>query len=181
MVWTGETPARFQASERLGRFLAVPEPVARADGRWPVECGQGCGYRFTDDDPRQPWQELLYLRPSTGDRYTIHPPGRDSFPPPGVLVAGAGASYDAWWYPDAWRGADGISLIVRCPRPDGSPGPAWDWCVDMPSSTGGRWTRSGDPRAANVTASPSIAIGDPGEPGHYHGFLQSGVLTDHLG
>ena len=66
-------------------------------------------------------------------------------------------------------------------RPDGSPGTPHDWPVDAPSSGGGHWTRSGDPRACNITASPSIAIGEPGKPGFYHGFLRAGVLTDHIG
>lgn len=171
MVWTGGEPARFD--DRDGRrSLAAPGEQDPADPRWPAECG--CGYRFTDADPRQPWQEPIYLRPDTGERYTIK--GRDSFPPPGLLVAGPGASYDAWWYPDAWRGPDGIALVVRCPGSDYN-----EWGVDQPAASGGRWVRTGDPRAANVTASPSIAAGDPAKPGYYHGFLQAGVLTDHLG
>lgn len=176
VAWTGRDIARFTTLGD-GKVLAAAEPLPDDDPRWPVECEQGCGYRFTEPDHRQRWQELLYIRPADKKLFSLH----WKSVPPGCEKAGPGASYDAWWYPDGWRGADGISLIVLCPRPDGSPGPAWDWCVDMPSSTGGRWTRSGDPRAACVTASPSIAIGDPAKPGHYHGFLQSGVLTDHLG
>lgn len=173
LVWTGEGPAEFQG-EGDRRSLAPADwpDSSRPNAAWPEECGRGCGYRFSDDDPRQSWQELLYVAPATGQRYTIHPQSH----PPGVLKAGAGATYDAWWYPDAWRGPDGIALVVRCPNSDYN-----EWGVDMPSSSGGRWTRSGDPRAANVTASPSIAIGEPSKPGYYHGFLQAGVLTDHLG
>jgi hypothetical protein len=79
------------------------------------------------------------------------------------------------------RGPDGVSLTVRCPSPDGRPTAANDWPVDHPSSSGGRWTRTGDPKACTVTAHPSIAIGLPGTPSYYHGFLQDGVLTDHIG
>jgi hypothetical protein len=86
-----------------------------------------------------------------------------------------------WGYQIIGVGLDGICLTVRYPRPDGSAGRPWDWPVDGPSRSGGRWARNGDPRACAVTASPSIAIGDPGKPGYYHGFLQNGVLTDHLG
>lgn len=177
LAWTGRAEARFD-DDSGRRHLASPADVPRDDPRWPAGCDRGCGYRFGPDDEYQPWQELLYLRPADGTLMSLHP----VHVPPGVEQAGPGASYDATWYPADWRGPDGIALAVLCPRPDGSAGPAWEWGVDRPSSrSGGRWIRTGDPRAAAVTASPSIAIGNPGEPGFYHGFLQAGVLTDHLG
>jgi hypothetical protein len=165
LAWTGEAPARFE-EDGWRRHIALADDTPHNDPRWPTECGKGCGYQFTDDDRWQPWQDLLYLRPDTGQRYTIHPTGA----PPGVARITPGASYDAWWYPDAWRGADGIALVVICPN-----GPHNEWGVDRPATGGGRWTRSGDPRRAEVTASPSIAVGDPAKPGYYHGFLQARV------
>jgi hypothetical protein len=169
IAWTGEASARFD--ERGDhRSLARPADSPAGDPGWPAACASG--YRFVDGDARQAWQELLYVRADSGERYTVHP---DSYPP-GVRQVTAGASYDAWWYPADWRGPDGFALVVVCP---GSLHHTWS--VDMPATGGGRWTRSGDPRRAEVTASPSIAIGDPAKPSYYHGFLQGGVLTDHIG
>jgi hypothetical protein len=181
--WTGEGTARYHPDPDgpHREHLGFPDdvPLGRADPRWPKACGQGCGYEFTDDDQWQRWQEPIWTRPdaTTRSQYVLH----SQIVPPWLLPAGPGATYDSWWFPDAWRGADGIAYTVRCPRPDGSAGTWLDWPVDAPATGGGRWARSGDPRAANVTASPSIAIGDPARPGYYHGFLQSGLLTDHLG
>lgn len=173
LTFTGEESARFE-EDGSRRHLALPNPKDLDDPRWPTECQHGCGYLFTDDDPKQAWQELLYTRADTGERYTVHPGSHDA--PPGVGPVDAGATWDAWWYPDDWRGADGIALAVRCPG-----GPHNEWGVDRPATGGGRWTRTGDPRKAEVTASPSISIQEPGSPHHYHGFLQAGVLTDHIG
>lgn len=158
--------------------LETPPPD---DPRWPTECGEGCGYRFAEHDRYQLFFEDLYRRTDTGELRVQHP----SLNPPDVPSAEPGATWDAWWMrsagPDGEPGEDGIMLMVRCPRMDGSVGAGNDWCVDAPAGGGGRWTRTGDPREANVTASPSIAIGPPGSPEFYHGFLQDGVLTDHIG
>jgi hypothetical protein len=92
-----------------------------------------------------------------------------------------GASWDAWWMPDYWRGPDGIALMVKCPN-------GHEWHVDSQASNCTRkgqphecWVRHGDPRQANVTVDKhgdtcaagagSIVAGD------YHGFLQAGILT----
>lgn len=173
ITWTGEEIGET-LSER-GHREPPPRPD-HDDPRWPTECSKGCGYQFTDTDAWQAWGGALYRRTDTGELRVLH----STLTPPDVPGAEAGATWDA----AAWRGycvgPDGIALMVRCPRPDGSPGEN-DWCVDDKSRSGAGWTRTGDPRAANVTAGPSIAIGVPGEPGYYHGFLQAGVLTDHLG
>ena len=176
LAWTDDEVVTT-VTVRGTRDTAQRVTIAADDPRWPALC-DGCGYSFTDADERQVWTELLYRRVDTGELRSLH----SRHPAPGAPTAEAGAMWDAVWMPAHWRGADGISLMVRCPRNDrddtktGS-----DWPVDMPSTnSGGRWSRSGDPRKANVTASPSISIGEPGKPGSYHGWLQGGVLSEPL-
>lgn len=176
LAWTDED-AESTLNEHGHRVTARTVTVAADDPRWPAVCDH-CLYRFTEHDERQVRTELLYRRTDTGELRSLH----SKHPAPGAPTAEAGAMWDASWMPAQWRGTDGISLMVRCPRNDrddtkvGS-----DWPVDMPSTnSGGRWTRTGDPRRANVTASPSISIGIPGRPGAYHGWLQDGVLSDPL-
>lgn len=151
--------------------------VADDDPRWPAECAKGCGYRFGDGDARQGWSLLLWRRADTGELRVLHQ--GDLLPSGHAPAAEAGAMWDAKWM--GRPGPDGVCLMVRCPCPGGQPGMN-DWPVDWPPSGGGDpWDRSGDPRQANVTARPSIAIGLPGRPGFYHGWLTDGVLSDHLG
>jgi hypothetical protein len=184
-AWRGLTaPVRLTAPDEHGyRHQAAAAHVGHADPLWPSQCAAGCGYAFGDGDVWQEWEESLYRRADTGQVVFLHsgwPPTPD---PPGAATAGPGAMWDGWWLPQSWKGSDGIGLTVRCPRPDSSPGSGNDWIVDAPSTgTGGRWARTGDPRQPeSLTVSPSIAIGVSGTPGFYHGFLQAGVLTDHLG
>lgn len=174
VVWTGEEEPEVRDDSGIRRStVALPPPE---DPRWPVECDGGCGYRFSDQDRYQLFEESLYRRTDTGELRVLHP----TMLPPGVPSAGPGAMWDARWM--GGPGPDGICLMVRCPRGDGTDGPLNDWPVDRPPSGGGLpWDRTGDPRAADVTAHPSIAIGLPGRPGFYHGWLQGGVLTDHIG
>jgi hypothetical protein len=171
------TPARRETRDGR-RTRAAAQPCDAADPAWPRRCAGDCGYEFRAGDEWQEWEEPVYAR-AGGTRYVLHTGWP---PPPGTEQAGPGACWDAWWLPPAWRGTDGISLMVRCPRPDGTPG-SNDWPVDAPAHPGGgRWTRDGDPRhPETLTVTPSIAIGKPGTDGYYHGFLQGGVLTDHLG
>lgn len=173
-IWTGEEIDEI--CDERGYTQPPPEP-AHDDPRWPVECGKGCGYRFVDEDRWQAWGAELFRRIDTGELRVLH----STMVPPDVPSAEPGACWDAHWMGDIWRGPDGVHLAVRCPRPDGTPGTPHDWPVDAPASGGGRWTRTGDPRACNVTANPSIAIGDPAQPGFYHGWLRDGALTDHIG
>lgn len=176
MVWTGDEVATVWSEHGTSR-TSMTLTVAADDPRWPAAC-DGCGRVFDDGDERQVWTEALFKRLDTGEYRVLH----SKIVPPGMRTAEAGAMWDATWMPKHWRGADGISLMVRCPRNDrddeltGS-----DWPVDMPSTnSGGRWTRVGDPRLARVTANPSISIGVEGRPGSYHGWLRDGVLTDPL-
>lgn len=143
IAWTGEEIDEVRNEH--GHTDPPPEPP-RDDPRWPTECAKGCGYHFTDEDTWQPWGESLWRRTDTDELRVLH----TSMCPPDVPTAEPGASWDAHWMGDVWRGPDGIHLTVRCPRPDGSPGIPRDWPVDAPSSTGGHWTRTGDPRASNV-------------------------------
>lgn len=175
-VWT-DLETGSVVNERGTRRTGDKVRFAADDPRWPATCDD-CDYEFGGFDDRQVWTELLYQRADTGELRSLHP----KHAAPGAPTAEAGAMWDASWMPSHWRGPDGISLMVRCPRNDrdgmltGS-----DWPVDMPSTnSGGRWSRTGDPRKANVTADPSISIGVPGKPGSYHGWLQDGVLSDPL-
>lgn len=172
-VWTGDEVPTIV--DLLGVQRSV-FPVEETDPRWPAIC-QGCGRPFEDGDERQVWTERLYRRADTGDLRVLH----SKMQPPDVPMAEPGAMWDAVWIPEPWRGPDGISLMVRCPRNDGGPGMCPDWPVDMPSTgSGGLWVRAGDPRAGAVTVSPSISIGKDQGPGSYHGWLQDGVLSDPL-
>jgi hypothetical protein len=113
-----------------------------------------CGYTFEDADPFQVNGDLVYRRTDTGEDMTL-------------LEAPAGAMWYADWYPG--KGPDGHCLAVKLPN-------GTDWLVDAPSSSGGNWTRTGEP--PNVTAQPSIGSGDPADPNYYHGFLRDGKLVD---
>jgi hypothetical protein len=143
------------------------------DPRWPTKC-HDCEYEFTRTDNWQTWSQEMWRRTDNGELRIMH---RDH--PDDVPMAEIGASWDAFWMREilGGRNPDGIVLTVRCP-PEGMFN---DWMVDHEASSGGYWARTGDPRQCNVTATPSIAIGIPGTPGYYHGFLQNGVLTDHIG
>ena len=79
------------------------------DPRWPVKCDH-CDYAFTESDPHQLYARRLYKRSDTDDLTTI-----EEAPP--------GAMWDATWFNDWRAGADGKSIMVRCP--DGH-----DWFVD---------------------------------------------------
>lgn len=181
-TWRGITAPAMRRRTPDGReHMAAAAEVPHDDPAWPAACERGCGYVFTDADRWQEWEESLYRRVAGhGGLYILH---SSIGAPPGAEPAGPGAMWDAWWLHDSdWKGPDGISLLVRCPRPDGTPGTPHDWIADGPATGGGRWTRTGDPRQpATLTITPSIACGHPGTPGYYHGFLRAGVLTDHAG
>lgn len=182
LVFTGVEPAIWSDTDH-GRVLDVRPEVAHDDPRWPAKCARGCGYQFTDDDRWQEWQELLYRRADTGEIVTIRGRHADD-PADAPPSAPPGAMWNAWWMPDtpAWRGPDGMALMVRLP--DGH-----DWAVDCEASNCTRqgdrthkcWVRHGDPRLAEVTVDKdgetcAAGAGSIASPG-YHGFLQAGVLT----
>lgn len=123
------------------------------DERWPTHCP--CGYAFTDDDVWQIHPERIW-RADDGREFEMHD-----------LPVGAMLRSDGW-NPRAIPGPDGKVWSVALP-PNGGHNL---WCIDAPSSTGGRWTRTGD--APNVTVNPSILTD------RYHGWLHGGVLSDSL-
>lgn len=165
-----------ERDERGYRSLGATEEKHKPsndDSRWPDKCSR-CEYHFLDEDRHQLWSSDLWKRTDNGE-FRV----KDFEHPDDIPMAEVGASWDSFWLKDVLggRNPDGIVFTVRCP-PEKI---AWnDWIVDHEASTGGYWTRTGDPRQCNVTASPSIAIGTPGTPGYYHGFLQNGILTDPL-
>lgn len=167
----------------VGARKRPPRPVATSDRSrlpaevrdrkdWPKRC-DSCGYRFKATDTWQVWTDRIYQRPETGEEWTL----RDL--PPGAI-------FDAEWLHDFWVGEDGLTATVVLPvgEPEEIP---WNasrhmWHVDSEATGGGHWTRTGDPRKPEtLTVSPSIAKLKAGVPGYYHGFLQDGVLTDHIG
>lgn len=176
VAWTGDTvdyPLDAEWTHPRADVL-YPPPPSRSR-RWPRECDR-CGRRFSADARRQVWCEELMDGPDAAEWSTHW-----AFVPPGCRKAGPGAMWDAPWTqrfrPNPAKPADGVWLVVRCPFGDGN-----DWQVDAASSSGGFWTRTGDPRdPATLTVSPSIAIGHPEAPGYYHGFLHAGELTRHVG
>jgi hypothetical protein len=178
LVYTGREPATYEArDDRKVRTNALEFEIDRADPAWPTTCAQGCGYQFTEDDRWQRWTELLYRRTDTGELRVLH----QAAPAPDAPSAEPGASWDAWWMPDFWRGPDGIALMVRCP--DGH-----DWHVDSEARNCTRkgephqcWVRHGDPRQCRVTVDKAgdtcSAGGGSIDTGTWHGFLRDGVLA----
>ena len=174
LVYTGTEPADFDHEGYL-----QPRPMVDPDGepRWPTTCSR-CDYAFTDDDPYQMWQELLYRRTDTGELRVLHAqaPALDLDAP----SAEPGACWDACWLTS--HTPDGIHLMVRLP--DGH-----DWFVDSRASNCTRpddtehfcWVRHGDPRECRLTVDKNgdtcqAGAGSIASPG-WHGFLRDGQLV----
>ncbi len=137
-------------------YLESLEPDL-SDTRWRDVSTCACGYLFTPADPRQVVQRLFYAD-AVGSRYLVDPGVESAFRAP------AGAMWEAPWgrtSADPWVGPDGKCYIIRLP--DGT-----DWCMDCPSSGGGRWDRTG------VVPHHVTAIQSAG----YHGWLRNGLLSD---
>lgn len=143
-----KTPEGYYDSISIGPFIGDP--------RWPTHCA--CGREFAEDEPWQVLSHVLYAREDGQKEWTV----RD-LPP--------GAMFDTPWLPKTWVGPDGRSLSVSLP-PQVEDMMANIWHIDGESSSGGRWTRTGEP--PELTVSPSILTN------RYHGFLHNGVLTDSL-
>lgn len=180
LVYLGRTEAKFGDEDGRRHLQMFKSGVPHDSDKWPAECKHGCGYRFTEDDQWQDWQELIYRRPDTGQEYVLHQ--NASADAVGAPSAPPGATWDAWWITYLKdRNPDGIVLMVRCP--DGH-----DWTVDSEANNCTRkgerhqcWVRHGRPQDAQVTvdkngetcAAGGGSIATPG----YHGFLQAGLLT----
>lgn len=150
--------ARVEKAPGPNRYETVaPHPAEYVnDARWPTKCA-GCGYVFHRDDEWQVNDDRLYAGWPNGELYTLR-----NAPP--------GAMWDAWWLKQFWAADDGICLVVICP--DGK-----EWQVDGPSKQHPNtkaWSRTGDPRLAQVTALPSI------DTGTYHGYLRNGEFSEPL-
>lgn len=136
-------------------IIDVQDAPPHDDPRWPTKCDK-CDYVFKDTDYWQIFSDWIYANTETGEEVAF----RD---------LPVGAMYDADWYPDDYRGSDGLALTVILP--DKTP-----WTIDGYASPEGQprvphaWTRTGTP--PKVSASPSILTKG------YHGWLRDGVLTD---
>lgn len=175
-------------------FIESTDPGEYAsDSRWPTTCR--CGYEFTASDEwqvlgRQLWQRIPSYADTTAQDVWLEAIKQASRSPstlvPGadarimdefdgdasVAVWGPGAMFDAFWLPEAWRGADGLGLTVKLPG-------GGVWHIDSEANGGGHWSRSGVPPM--ITATPSIwSHANAGPPSEYHGFLQAGKLTDDI-
>lgn len=149
--------ARVTIADRTEAPDVFQDLPPASDPRWPKTCVR-CGNEFGVDWTRSSGRDEYYRGAPDAELHTR----RELLP---------GATWDAQW--TNRTGPDGISLCVKLPN-------GIEWLVDGPASndpTGKPWTRSGDPRQANVTARPSIGAGKAGDPGYYHGFLTNGVLV----
>lgn len=142
----------------------------RNDPRWPTACS--CGYVFADADAWQVFHEAVFRRADTGALTTIR-------------EAPEGAMWNAEWLTDwpSYTGADGRSLVVKCPG-------GHDWHIESIASNCGLkdgrpdgkfcWQRSGEPPVVTVArgSCPNCGVGGGsiGTP-NWHGYLTAGELV----
>jgi hypothetical protein len=140
----------------LGDFPSSTDvAIDHADPRWPAACV--CGYVFTPDDEWETHDRTLYRRADTGELHTLWSGD-----------APVGAMWNAAYLTPKHAGPDGMCLMVRTP--------GGDWGMDMPSTQGRPWDRTGTP--PNITANPSILIYGANNQPAYHGWLRSGKLIE---
>lgn len=164
-----------------GYLVEVPAGEFDRNPLWPTSCAY-CDAVVADEWDRCVFQDAWYKAPGIGQWVQRDLP--------------VGAMYDAWWYPTAWRGDDGITLEVMVPNGHGGATP---WCVDSVARNCDRrgeqlvtkmhrcWCRHGDPRTEPVTVDKqcdtcaagagSIGIGDPAGGYDWHGYLRDGFLV----
>ena len=173
MVELGEFDIKYT---KEGYIESVDRDVPHDDPRWPTTC-KHCGRAFTDEDEWQVHGKQIYVRPDTGDRYTL----RDAPP---------GACWEAWWMHNDkerkpgvgdWTGPDGRTLIVKCP--DGH-----EWTIDarcsnctLPDDKDHHcWVRHGRPEDGTLHVDKNGKTCQAGsgsiQTGNWHGFLHNGVL-----
>lgn len=156
-------PSKHSPEGYLESRYAVP----RADPRWPARCD--CGYEFTTSDVWQCRQELIYVRPDTGERFEG---GYSKMP--------AGAMFNAWWHHGFWVGPDGLSLSVVLPG-----GHIWhidsqaNNC-DQPERPHQCWIRHGIPPKIDVDKNGDTCRAGGGSIKcyTYHAMLQEGELRE---
>lgn len=138
---------------KLGRFLTEDERKAMGD----ASVARG-GYRNGVDAgfvPGTGWFTPWVFDPAGHPRRHTMIKGRDS-PNAGYLS------------PHYWRDWAHIRPPILIVGPGGE-----EWEIDRKSSNGDGWTVTGE--WPNLTCSPSIVLTG------YHGFLQNGQFTAHLG
>jgi hypothetical protein len=187
MFEIGEADILYTADGLIDATSRGPRAIPSGeDPRWPKACA-ACGQPFQKHDEYQLHGKQIYVRPDTGERFTL----RD---------APIGACWDAWWVHQRARrrfpgekveaagvgnmiGPDGRSLVVRCP--DGH-----DWMIDSRASnctmkdddTHHCWVRHGRPedgtlhvdKAGHTCAAGAGSIQTP----KWHGFLHNGFLHE---
>ncbi len=148
-VAVAQVPRSLQ--EPIGRD---PDPVEKADPRWPKSCE--CGYVYHPEDHWQWNAETLYEGSPDGKLYTLgdHPPG---------------AIWHCDWMEDIknnpYAGPDGKVWALMLPS-------GCEWLIYGPSSQGPKWDVKGT--LPEITVSPSIAQ----QGGRvYHGFVKNGIVT----
>lgn len=155
-------PDHKRAIRRVGTFASDAELI-RQYGPYPTHCT--CGYQFTSKAERHFHYRALYKRED------------------GSLVAledvEPGAMWNAWYYPSAWSGPDGRSIMVKLP--DGS-----EWCIDSRASNCTMkeddvhkcWIRHGEPPNLTVDKNGYTCAAGAGSIATtgYHGFLRNGYL-----
>ncbi len=139
--------------------------VPRDDPRWPKTCE--CGRDFVDTDHWQIFTDSVYRRSDTGEEHSLR-------------TAPPGAMWDAWWYSDYLKGADGRCLVVVCPD-------RREWLIDgraknctMPNDNEHKcWVRHGEPPNITVDKNGKTCAAGAGSimTGTWHGFLRNGYLV----
>lgn len=159
-----------EATDDAGYLKPIPVDLFAQDPRWPAACA--CGYAFKPEDHWQVLTRTLYRRT---DDPAASPVTRGELPP--------GATWDAWWAGDRYKGADGISLVVKLPGGhEWMPASRASNCTRPDDDQHRCWVRHGDARKAECTVDKN---GDTCKAGagsiktdKYHGFLRKGFLVD---
>ncbi len=158
----------FDNDKERTEYVSSPRVAdwSKDDSRWPTKCNF-CDYLFTPEDTYQVRDELIYVRPDTGERFT-----EEEAPP--------GAMWNAWW--SQFKGPDGLSLYVKLPN-------GHQWNIDGPANNCTMpndhrqlnhhcWVREGTPPLLTVGKNGVTCGAGAGSilSGNYHGFLRNGVL-----
>jgi hypothetical protein len=125
-----------------------------SDQHWPTVCD--CGYLFEALDQWQVFYRRLYIRPETGQVYT-------------VADAPIGALWYADWVPRSDRGYDGRCVVVKTP--------AGELFLDAKRSDGSQLTR--ETRPPLVSVREQLHVGKlSGGRSKWTGRLRDGLLFE---